>query len=319
MISEPILIEKAEIKTKLTLDQIDSLIVDLSDPTIEPDELKLRYPKLIVVILNDGIYDMTTYNHPGSNRLLRKSNFKDVGRYLFGISGLEHNNSEAHTHSGMAFKALQDRRIGTLSSQMVKKTLEFTLEAKLEFSKTTSMFVFKNPDFSHKLFDGTAWMGKHYQITIKDKTRLYTNCITLAEDLKEHREGIIRAAQRLLGTQPNRTEDIESISNFAKGVKVAGILPLVIKNYGAETGVSTHVHDLRIGQKVVISGPFGRGFSLKHDAQGHVLIVAGGTGILPFLDLLDYLLKKALAMSLQKAGKDASWIQPQQNYNDHFG
>ena len=80
----------------------------------------------------------------------------------------------------------------------------------------------------------------------------------------------------------------------------------------------THVHSLNVGDKIVIAGPFGRGFSLKPDAEGHVLIIAGGTGILPFLDLLDYLLKKALSMSLQKSGKDSSWIQPTQNFSDHF-
>lgn len=50
-----------------------------------------------------------------------------------------------------------------------------------------------------------------------------------------------------------------------------------------------------------------------------MLIVAGGTGILPFVDLLNFLLKKAITLALSTQGKDASWIKPQQDYARQLG
>lgn len=52
----------------------------------------------------------------------------------------------------------------------------------------------------------------------------------------------------------------------------------------------------------MIKGPFGLGLELKAHSVGKYILFAGGTGILPFLDLLDFLLKKSIHMALEKKG-----------------
>ena len=52
----------------------------------------------------------------------------------------------------------------------------------------------------------------------------------------------------------------------------------------------------------MIKGPYGLGLELKPDSVGKYILFAGGTGILPFLDLLDFLLKKSIFMALVKKG-----------------
>jgi len=42
--------------------------------------------------------------------------------------------------------------------------------------------------------------------------------------------------------------------------------------------------------QVVIKGPFGFGLNLPKVLKGNFVLVAGGTGILPFLDLLYFVL-----------------------------
>lgn len=44
--------------------------------------------------------------------------------------------------------------------------------------------------------------------------------------------------------------------------------------------------------QVVIKGPFGFGLNLPKVLKGNFVLVAGGTGILPFLDLLFFVLLK---------------------------
>lgn len=47
-------------------------------------------------------------------------------------------------------------------------------------------------------------------------------------------------------------------------------------------------------------------------------MIAAGTGILPFIDFLDFLLKKAIYHSLKIKGKDTSLIKPEQDYDQFF-
>lgn len=43
-------------------------------------------------------------------------------------------------------------------------------------------------------------------------------------------------------------------------------------------------------KKFSIMGPYGRGLRLKPKSKGYFIIIAAGTGILPFIDLFHFLL-----------------------------
>jgi predicted ferric reductase len=59
----------------------------------------------------------------------------------------------------------------------------------------------------------------------------------------------------------------------------------------------------------------GRGLEISDKEKGKFVIMAAGTGILPFLDLLDFLLKKAISLSLKKKGASSEVkVYPKQDY-----
>lgn len=70
-------------------------------------------------------------------------------------------------------------------------------------------------------------------------------------------------------------------------------LTLVIKNYNHPKAFSTFIHN-NTEIQYFIRGNFGNGLELSKYSSGSYYIFAGGTGILPFMDLLEYLLKKAI-------------------------
>jgi NAD(P)H-flavin reductase len=49
-----------------------------------------------------------------------------------------------------------------------------------------------------------------------------------------------------------------------------------------------------LGTNVSLQGPYGTSFGLTKEESGVFVIVAGGTGLFPFLDLLDFLLRKTI-------------------------
>ena len=53
-----------------------------------------------------------------------------------------------------------------------------------------------------------------------------------------------------------------------------------------------------------LMGPYGRGLRLKGRSKGFHIIIAAGTGVLPFIDLFHYLLQKTLIKLIgAKAGE----------------
>jgi hypothetical protein len=76
------------------------------------------------------------------------------------------------------------------------------------------------------------------------------------------------------------------------------ILTLIFKQYNSMSGISQKLHRGNFASnemEIEIEGPVGRGLGLSTASQGRHIILATGTGILPFLDLLNYLLVKAMS------------------------
>lgn len=73
-------------------------------------------------------------------------------------------------------------------------------------------------------------------------------------------------------------------------------MELIIKFYPqTQTGISRQVHNNVPGDQFYIHGPIGRGLELdRYNSSGINIIFAGGTGILPFMDLFAYIGRKLL-------------------------
>jgi len=83
-------------------------------------------------------------------------------------------------------------------------------------------------------------------------------------------------------------------------------LPFIIKYYESETGFSKFIHNPDNTDLIYkIMGPYGTGLELTRESDGLHVIVAGGTGILPFMDLLNFLLMREMYnILLQRKGED---------------
>lgn len=71
-----------------------------------------------------------------------------------------------------------------------------------------------------------------------------------------------------------------------------------------------------------ITGPYGLGLELNSNSDGIHMVFCQGTGILPFLDLIDYLLKRTLYNILyDQRGKDiaSAIVYNEEDYRSTFG
>ena len=57
-------------------------------------------------------------------------------------------------------------------------------------------------------------------------------------------------------------------------------------------------------EKFSIRGPFGRGIELHRNTHGHIVIMAQGTGVLPFIDLFYFIARKLMQLTLKKRNID---------------
>lgn len=80
-------------------------------------------------------------------------------------------------------------------------------------------------------------------------------------------------------------------------------LTFVIKKYHNPTApaLSTFMHtDLDGSKALLINGPVGTGLELSNSSTGTHYIFAIGTGVLPFMDLLNFVLFKSMYLALKK-------------------
>jgi hypothetical protein len=171
-------------------------------------QLKQKYPKKLVIMYLNRIYDISNMAHPGGAFIIRETNWTEVSRYLTGTSGLEKDGSKSWIHSKDAYKLLEQYYIGDiedLSQQSAKGPSNSILRNSSgdsafsnnqmwvwtdtgDVSKTTKIFYFKNNDFKVKIdLKGVDWIGKHFQISNGPKTRIYTNCSSLSKESTAYR------------------------------------------------------------------------------------------------------------------------------------
>jgi NAD(P)H-flavin reductase len=93
-----------------------------------------------------------------------------------------------------------------------------------------------------------------------------------------------------------------------------------IKPYKGPKALSAELCSAKKGQKFSVEGPFGTGLDISRKFRGHCVLIGFGTGILPYLDLFDFLLKKAIYLKLiqLKRTDRLGDIQPEQDYAQIF-
>jgi hypothetical protein len=215
--------------------EVDSLVAPLpgnpyvraARSSMSAQELIHKYPNKIIVLFNNNIYDMTDFSHPGGKSLLLAARWKDVGRYVLGICGLEEDGAEGYTHSAEALGNLPSRLIGSLlgddselydqwplkssTGGVVFANGEFKLTQKIKFSESTSLFKWHHPGVRLVTnLKGFDWMGKHYMVSapgMAKKIRLYTHCMSLADEVRAHDRGLVQRFHALITSDPKSSSN----------------------------------------------------------------------------------------------------------------
>ena len=165
---------------------------------------------------------------------------------------------------------------------------------------------------------GVAWIGRHFSISRFEskentKTRLYTTVLCFTEENINFRNSIID----FYDAKVNNLDE----PKILVPQEFSNVIPLIIKKYNGQNTLSSFIFDSK-NQNFNIIGPFGTGLEIKESSNGTFVIFAGGTGVLPFVDLFDYLLKKSIYMILAKKYKqsEADKTNPfLENYQGTFG
>ena len=146
---------------------------------------------------------------------------------------------------------------------------------------------------------GVSWIGRHFSISRFEnkentKTRLYTTVLSFTEENIIFRNSIID----FFDAKVNNLDE----PRILVPQQFCIAIPFVIKKYDGDNTLSSFIFNSK-NQNFNIIGPFGTGLEIKESSNGTFVIFAGGTGILPFVDLFDYLLKKSIYAVLAKKYK----------------
>lgn len=175
----------------------------------------------------------------------------------------------------------------------------------------------QNAAFKQRLnLKGVKWFGRHYYLglPLDDNFKPYTQLVSLSNECNEFRENLIRLFEMREDSNVRR----EAASDRLQLPAFTNELTFAIKPYRLRANaVSVKLTKVSESSQISLKGPFGQGLGLTNDFNGRSVIITLGTGILPFLDLFDFLLKKAIYQVFKNEGLQelCQIVSPQQEYD----
>ena len=161
----------------------------------------------------------------------------------------------------------------------------------------------KGGQFQYAGFQSISQLGQYFTLSINGaKTRLYTsvNCMSatnrwlMGEISEEMRGNFGDDFQKKDEVElMDYTESATTGSRSMEKGPVDCALPLLIKKYDDGFFTSEFISPDFKGT-IQVSRSLGAGLALQEKKPGKIILMAGGTGIYPFIDTIDILYKKAL-------------------------
>ncbi|CAD8152680.1 unnamed protein product [Paramecium octaurelia] len=291
----------------------DSLLIQYITQN-EQSQLQNEFQNKFWVIFNNEIIDLTEFVHPGGQYIWKKVKGREISRFIYGGCGLEDDTAKQFQHSHNATVLLKNNVIGTLNQiafitpiDESAKSTQWRLETIKVLNDKTSYFGFQNPQYRIlSQFTSIHSFGKYFQIqSFESKNvpiRQYTCVSSMAPENADYRRELVKYIEFIVNNNQQTKQPLQP--------KYLNELPMIIKCYDSQNGFSKYVHNHK-GEFYDIQGPFGPPHGIPN--RGKIVIICGGTGIFPFLDLLDFLLKTiTYSITLNKFGKQVA-----DNLNPH--
>ncbi|CAD8175047.1 unnamed protein product [Paramecium pentaurelia] len=289
------------------LNENQQKLIKLLEGNQSTNQIIKELPNIKWVMLDQDIYDLTDYQHPAGNFLISNVNGKEISRYFYGAFGLESTQVKSYNHSQVAYKSLQSRYIGRLQPKNVTHQnpgSPWELNDFIKLSNNIAQFDFTNKDFTINLNQNLQDLGQHFSISLTEvggKIRMYTKVLCMASPYQQFRNQVIDYCEDKTSEKP--------VLQYQQ----TNTIPLIVKKYNYKNALSAKIFDHK-GQ-FWIQGPFGRGLELQ--SKSKCIAFVGGTGILPFLDLLDFLLMKSYHLTNPTKQEQISSFFPQVNQLDN--
>lgn len=152
----------------------------------------------------------------------------------------------------------------------------------MNINSTTKVFVFASKDSSvipnfKRFYPGLSMLGKHFLVNNVDGesvARHYTVCNAMQQDVFQELVRLLSANER-----PANIDRLKAMLSTQDQTSIS----LTIKNYNQPTGLSVRFFD-QAKADYQVKGPMGKPLGIE--ATGTYLLFAGGTGVLPFMDLI---------------------------------
>ena len=150
----------------------------------------------------------------------------------------------------------------------------------------------------HNIFTkGLNLIGKHYIVvsTKNQVARYYTVCQTF--NSKIYKQYLDAFENILIGNEFSRKyETIDQIWS-----ETSTSIELFMKFYiKSKNGITKQISNASKDNKFIVSGVYGKGINLEnYNFAGSNLVIVGGTGILPFIDLFAYLARRLISKRVE--------------------
>jgi hypothetical protein len=292
-------------------------------------ELRKKYPNKKVVIFANGIYDVTDFEHPGGQGRIDLVNFECIEHLMLGIYKLDLPNELPWSHTKSAFEYLSSKRIGSLyipfqanpdscimrtfSGDITLCDSEFTYGGRKEVSKQIALLKFTSLRYRVETdLKGYSWMSKYYIVTTKPPFQTVTilyDCISLAPEVTAHLDSLLTLFWQIVlgnGYEPDSLTPLPQTIDYLPLAHIFHPHSALLSSLAAQSDPPS----------ATIQGPFGRGLCLPSNLTGHLTIIAEESGLIPFVDLIVLVLKKAMCLCLQVRGFPSDIVLPDQPYEE---
>ncbi|CAK64487.1 unnamed protein product (macronuclear) [Paramecium tetraurelia] len=283
-----------------------------SDDNFEKNSSKLW------CIYKNQVVDLSQMIHPGGNYIWKLIQGQDVTRYILGAYTLDSLKIKTHKHSIYTLKILEQYTTGiyvnsdleffvnTANHRVVKQLREtWKLNTICPYTDQIAYFGFINEKYQFKnTLPGLQTFGQYFVIkSIEDdeiSTRQYTMVLSMTYQRTKFRKDLSDLFKKILSLQSIQKE-------IPKEEEYCSELPLIIKRYQTKSGLSSFIHEDNRNGQYQIEGPYGNNITIENG--NHLVFIAGGTGLFPFLDILEYQLKLTYhKILLKQFGLEAAQI-----------
>lgn len=262
-----------------------------------------------VVVFDDKIYELPPYSdfHPGGRQIIKEANGRDIDRFLYGMSNLEmYPQLPAIEHPKNVLTMLGSP-VGAIpeNTSIEVPHDSYHVVSQRAISPNLSLFYLdpSQDKVNFKNIKDLRHIGQYFAVSAFGKTRLYSLIVSMTKPNRNLCDSIVAASVPVERRLRNSWDEVGAGLGLREELSVAPLdgdlkssktsdgneLPLIIKRY--PNGALTNNLFNQPQTALNIEGPKGRGLCLGSVRAGSIAIVAGGTGLFPFLDLIDLIFK----------------------------